>query len=153
MSTLNHELLKACTECKWDGEEEGGIIVQKGDDFLFTKLTNENTGSPIAAGLYTVDRKEYGEKIIKLFNDGWINYASFHTHPDGCPARASTIDLSKLFKGFQRNYIFSPWNKDLTLYTKLSCVPEVLNTLQWPTIVMYDDGIDEIRWVKSKITL
>jgi proteasome lid subunit RPN8/RPN11 len=44
-------------------------------------------------------------------------YASFHTHPKGCPARPSSMDLAELFTGHPVNYIWAPQEDELNRYT------------------------------------
>lgn len=148
--SLKKALQKASSECSWPGEEEGGIIVQKDDDFLFIKLTNANTGTEVAAALYTVNKTEYGEKIISLFDKGWKSYASFHTHPDGCLPNPSRIDLNQLFKGFPINYIYSPWTRLINCYTNLLLYKGIT-----PTTGMYvsEDKAGNMAWVKEKVFL
>lgn len=108
--TLHDAIAEAISQCTHSMEEEGGIILTKDGNFQFIKLTNRDTGKPGAGSLYTVNRKEYGEIIIPLFADGWMNYASFHTHPRW-PAYPSMTDYTYLFTGFPVNYIWSGPNQ------------------------------------------
>jgi len=116
-STIESSLISAIAQC--DSailEEEGGVIVVKDDSFKFIKLTNDNAGKPIARGLWTANPKEYGQKVITTFRDGWKQHASFHTHPQFAPY-PSDIDLTKLFQSFKTNYIYSNKYNRLVRYT------------------------------------
>lgn len=97
-------------------EEEGGIILKKEDEYKYIKIRNNHTGTKIAWGLYEVDRQEYGNNIIPLFNGSWRNYATFHTHPNGCRPYPSLIDLTRLFKGARTNFIYSSSYRQLCGY-------------------------------------
>lgn len=103
---LEEALLQATKDCSHDIEEEGGIILSKDNEFVFHKLRNQNTGTPIAPVLWTADRNEYATIVLPKFKDGWRHYASFHTHPQFQPF-PSQIDLTQLFPGFPINFIFS----------------------------------------------
>lgn len=131
--TLEDALTDAVETC-WlninDLEERGGVIIYRGEEYQFIPLTNSNTGTPIAPGLFTADRFEYAEKIIPLFKEGWRHYASFHTHPQ-FPPWPSNIDMNELFPGFPINYIYSGLTDKLFKYTWINpkninegCVPE-----------------------------
>jgi len=115
--SITEALRVARVECLGRHEEEGGIILRNGEVFRFIKLTNRHTGTPTAVGFFEVDPQEYAEKILPLFNEGWKNYASFHTHPTGCRARPSMVDLTRLFNGFPDNYIWSPSFKELNQFS------------------------------------
>ena len=105
---MKNALLSAVNLCNNpDQEEEGGVILQKGDEFRFIKLTNTNTGKPLAPVLWTADRNEYATQVLPLFKDGWTQSASFHTHPCFLPL-PSGIDLFQLFPGFPLNFIYAP---------------------------------------------
>lgn len=108
--TLNQTVLTAVMACNNpDLEEEGGIILRNTEtgEYQFIKLTNINTGQPLAAVLWTANREEYAKQVIPLFKDGWQHAASFHTHPN-FPPFPSGIDLFNLFPGFPLNFIYSP---------------------------------------------
>ena len=108
---------EARAQCPGVDEEEGGLILVKDDVYKFVKLRNKHTGETVAVGFIEFDPAEYGEKIISLFNDGWRNHSSFHTHPTGCRALPSMIDLTRLFNGFPVNYIWSPSREELSEFT------------------------------------
>lgn len=112
--TLSLDLAKS--SCKFDGdEEEGGIILMKDDVFEFIKITNTNTGTPTALVLYSLDRDEFGEKVLSKLLNGWNIYASFHSHP-GVSTSPSLIDLQYLFSSFPRHYIYSPLGGGVSKY-------------------------------------
>ncbi len=120
-TTLPEQLRLARESVRLGGaEEEGGFILKKtnatGDEYKFVKITNANTGTPIAPVLFSANKAEFGQKIIPLFREGWINWASFHSHP-GHSVRPSSTDLNKLFKGHPVNFIYSPRGGDLAKYT------------------------------------
>ena len=117
-------------------EEEGGVILKKDIEFKFVKIRNINTGSSKAYGLYEVDRSEYGAKIIPLFNTGWVNYATFHTHPQYCHPYPSITDLTRLFKSAPVNFIYSDYYDQLCGYT-VNSMPTGLEKIHW-------DGYDII---------
>lgn len=105
--TIDTALDQARAACTTNMEEQGGVIVRKPEGiFKFIKIENAFAGQPQANTLWLADREEYAEKVIPLFNDGWKNYASYHTHPRW-PAQPSSIDLKDLFPGFPVNYIHS----------------------------------------------
>ena len=89
-------------------EEEGGFVLQRGEEFGFERVRNSNTGTPIAVALYTADRDEFAGKVCGAICEKWGCLASFHTHPPGCGPMPSREDLTKLFKSFPTNFIFSP---------------------------------------------
>jgi len=110
------EAMASCISSGGD-EEEGGVILQNGEEYQFIRIRNENTGTPIAGGLYTMDKGEYGSKVLGLTeHTGWIEFASFHTHPNGCRAYPSSIDLKQLFTGFPINFIYVPWSEELNVF-------------------------------------
>ena len=107
-------------DCKNSFEEEGGFILHKADsdEYKFVKITNRNTGSPVAKALYTAEKQEYGDKVlVEVLKHGWTEFASFHTHPPGFGPFPSEIDLQQLFTGFPINYIYSPDMNLLMQYT------------------------------------
>lgn len=120
--TLNEALSDAIEIC-WnsidDLEERGGIIMfhSKDNKYQFVELYNENHNTSIAPFLFTADRKDYAAKIIPMFKQGWVHYASFHTHPQFA-AIPSSEDNGVLFPGFPINYIYS-------------CVGNVLKRFEW----------------------
>lgn len=103
----------AVNECSETIEEEGGVILVKGDDYCYYKLRNQNTGTSIAPVLWTADRDEYAKNVIPAYAKGWRHYASFHTHPQFLPL-PSGIDYDVLFPGFPVNYIYSPVTQEIT---------------------------------------
>lgn len=118
-NSLLHCLILAVSQCRPElKEEEGGFILKStsGDTYEFHKIRNMNTGTPIARGLYTVDRtggkdNEYATKILRKTNvrkPEWVEYASFHTHPKGFGPYPSQIDLTQLFTSSPVNFIYSP---------------------------------------------
>ncbi len=119
-SSLNQALLHAKLSCNPAlRQEEGGFILLnlKFKKFEFIKIQNANTG-PIAAGLYTADRAEYGEKVLtKVLTGNYEEYASFHSHPPGYGPYPSRIDLEQLFTGFPVNYIYAPDLEVIVEYT------------------------------------
>jgi hypothetical protein len=99
-------------------EEQGGFIVNKQGVYEFIKIPNQNAGTRIAASLYTANRDEFSRLISQPFADGkHIPYASFHTHPPGYGAGASTTDLTYLFTGFPINFVYAPDFRHLHCYT------------------------------------
>lgn len=120
--SLSDALKKAIRLCKDGNEEKGGFILRKGNSYQFVHVLNSNTGTPIAHGLYTADKVEFGKKVLKLIMTagcGWSHYASFHTHPNGYASTPSNIDLYKLFTGFNINYIYATQQKELVRYKKV----------------------------------
>jgi hypothetical protein len=112
------QLLKAVNLCNNpDLEEEGGVILQRGNEFKFIKLTNTNTGLPIAPVLWTADRMEYAKQVLPLFREGWTQAASFHTHPCFLPL-PSGIDMFQLFPGFPLNFIYAPMHNIIVGWRK-----------------------------------
>lgn len=98
--------------------ECGGVILKskEADEYKFIPLLNKHKDTAKSAGLYEVDRTDFGKQVIPLLTSGYNNYASFHTHPIGCDTNPSSIDFTKLFKGFPTNFIFSPSTKALSQY-------------------------------------
>lgn len=112
--TILSALKYAVSSCFNPDEEEGGIIlVNKANEHEFIKLKNDNSGTDIALGLWTANRQEYADKIIPRFKEGWIHYASFHTHPIFYPT-PSAIDATELFPGFEINFIYSQLHNKVT---------------------------------------
>jgi proteasome lid subunit RPN8/RPN11 len=105
--TLVTEMLAAAKSCSHPIEEQGGIILNKDEEFLFVKVKNIYEGTGMAAGLYETDQNELSSLVLSKVSEGWKFYASFHTHPQFSPA-PSSLDLGKLFQGFKQNIIFSP---------------------------------------------
>lgn len=103
---LTNELLSAVKQCTSLKEEEGGVLLTKDGTIRFVKITNNLSGEPIAQGLWEADRQEYYDKVLAEIKNGWQVYASFHTHPIFLPI-PSALDLTELFKGFSRNFIYS----------------------------------------------
>lgn len=104
-------------------EEQGGFILRKAntDEYKFVPVTNQNTGTPIAVGLYIADAAEFNERVaLPTLDDDWEVYASYHTHPIGMRAFPSHTDLTKLFTSFPRNYIYAP-GKELNKFTYKNC--------------------------------
>lgn len=101
------EMLAAAKSCRHPVEEQGGIILNKDEEFLFVKVKNIYEGMDTAAGLYETDQNELSGLVLSKVSEGWKFYASFHTHPQFSPA-PSSLDLGKLFQGFKQNIIFSP---------------------------------------------
>lgn len=124
-ASLAGALRQAVMECIGEHEEEGGFIVKRLPDYQFFRVTNVNTGTPSAAGLYEPVRQEYGEKVIGSYGKGFQNFASFHTHPTNYPARPSFTDLTRLFNGQPVNFIWSPSLRQLKQYTFASATPEL----------------------------
>lgn len=89
-------------------EEEGGFILQRDGDYRFEPVRNTNTGTRKAPSLYTADCDEFAAKVCGAICEKWGCLASFHTHPPGCGPMASREDITKLFKSFPINFIFSP---------------------------------------------
>ena len=117
-STIDNALKRAINQCQnIDLEEEGGVILHHPDKaYMFVKIRNANTGKPLARGLWTADRAEFGKKVIPTFKDGWTVHASFHTHPQ-FSVNPSMIDMTELFMGFPINYIYGNKTKQLARYT------------------------------------
>jgi len=111
-NSLNQCLLQLVSACDLKcGEEQGAFIIQREGvaEYEAYWVTNINSGTPRASGLYTANRDEYGEKILKKVLTGdWFEYASFHTHPRGFGSYPSIMDLRQLFTGFPINYIYAP---------------------------------------------
>lgn len=99
-------MLAAIEECQDTLEEEGGVIINKLDDYEFVKLKNRYTGTYKACGLYHADDDELRDKVFSRIKDGWRFHSSFHTHPQ-FPATPSSLDTGTLFDGFKYNIIYS----------------------------------------------
>jgi len=100
-------ILAAQQECTHPSEEEGGIILEKNNEFKFIKVINEHKGTPTAIGLYAANQKEIAALVLpNVIKDQWKFYASFHTHPR-FSATPSMIDHKYLFEGFRYNIIYS----------------------------------------------
>jgi proteasome lid subunit RPN8/RPN11 len=129
-------MLDAAKKCSHPVEEEGGVILQANDDYLFIKVKNIYEGTNTAAGLYQTDQIALKNDVLPRLNEGWKFYASFHTHPQ-FSATPSSLDFAKLFEGFKYNVIysqrtdmfsFSQWvaNSCATFYVPVTTL-EVLN--------------------------
>lgn len=136
---------QAMSECPGVNEEEGGVILTRNGEYEFIKLRNKHTGTPTAVGLFEVDPKEYGEKVITKFDLGFRNYASFHTHPTGCRALPSTIDLSRLFRGFPDNFIWSPSMEELNLFSFDSLMSNQRETWCMKSILNYSNHLAYVQ--------
>ncbi len=113
----------AIKQCRAGKEEKGGFILKEreGDQFMFIQVQNSNTGKPVAKGLYTANKSEYGVNVLKhVLWGGWEIYASFHTHPNGYSVKPSSIDLNQLFTGHKINYIYATKQKELVKYEKVA---------------------------------
>lgn len=106
--SLREAIRLALTLCLGVQEEEGGFLVRRGPEFRFFHLVNRHTGQPHAVALYEPDPGSYGEKVIGSYGEGFSNYGSFHTHPNGCRALPSLTDFNRLFNGQPNNFIWSP---------------------------------------------
>lgn len=106
-SVLIAAMLDASKRCAHHIEEEGGIILNKDEEYTFVKVKNIYEGTDVAAGLYETDQSELSSLVLTKVGEGWKFYASFHTHPQFSPA-PSSLDLGKLFQGFKYNVIYSP---------------------------------------------
>ncbi len=111
---LSDTLLQAIGQCHTSIpiekrlEEHGGWILNKGDEFKFFFLRNDNTGTPRANVLFTANREDVGRGPLKyLVKDGWKNYGTFHTHPQ-FPVSPSDTDWNFLFQNSPYNFIYSP---------------------------------------------
>ncbi len=117
--TLNQALDQAIATCKdvVNHEERGGIILKRGESYLFIGLLNKNRGTPLAQVLWTAEHTEFTQKVYPLLFDKnpWEMYASFHTHPQ-FPAIPSSIDTGELFTGFPINYIYSTTENELNKF-------------------------------------
>lgn len=102
-------LKEAVGICTNRNEEEGGVIIHHppSGEFKFHHFRNENSGTPRALTLYIADRTAFASTVFPKFKEGWRLFASFHTHPQ-FPPGASNTDITYLFKGFRRNFIYSP---------------------------------------------
>lgn len=120
-TTLNEALAAAVSYADPHPEKEvGGFILKKkntADEYVFVPVENKYINKPEEVGLYSPNPKLYGSLVVSLLLDGFENFASFHSHPLGCSTRPSVTDLSKLFKGFPVNYIYSAEFKHLAQYT------------------------------------
>lgn len=119
VGSLGEILHQAIFECPGEHEEEGGFIVVNNGKYEFIKIRNQHTGEPCAVGFYEADQHEYGEKVVGKLLSGYKNFASFHTHPTGCRAFPSSIDLTRLFNGAKTNFIWSPSLNELNQYDHL----------------------------------
>lgn len=113
---LLNSLVCAVCECPHRVEEEGGIILNKDDDYVFVRIKNIHENTQTAYGLYETDLCELKTKIFPKIAEGWKLYASFHTHPM-FGASPSSLDINKLFEGFKNNYIYSPIQKTYSITT------------------------------------
>lgn len=110
------QLLIASTECNDPLEEQGGLILNKDDEYTFVLIRNVHEGSQTAIGLYETDKQELKEKVFSRIPEGWKMYGSFHTHP--CfSATPSVTDMTYLFQGFENNYVYSPKQKTFSATT------------------------------------
>jgi len=100
-------VLEAASQCTHHVEEEGGVILERGDEYTFGRVKNIHAGTETAIGLYETDLGELKSNVFNKLKEGWKMYASFHTHPSFGPT-PSNLDLTKLFTGFKNNVIFSP---------------------------------------------
>lgn len=118
-NSLRRCLISALSQFRPElNEEEGGFIIKRvnSEQYAFHKIRNMNTGTPVARGLFTVDRtgaenNEYATKILTKTNvrrPEWIEFASIHTHPKGFGPFPSTVDLKQLFTSNPVNFIYSP---------------------------------------------
>ena len=114
--TILAALLCAVDECPHRLEEEGGIILNKDEDYMFVRVKNIHEATQTAHGLYETDLVELKDKIFTRMTEGWKMHASFHTHPM-FGASPSSLDINKLFQGFPQNYIYSPIQKTYSLTT------------------------------------
>src|SRR4051812_44783759 len=115
INALNHAILDCYNQ---NDEECGGIILCRGDNYMFTKLRNQNTGTPKAQVLWTADRNEYSRLVYPLLfaKDGkWQQHGSFHTHPQWSP-NFSSEDLRSVFRSYPINYIFGGLDRRLVKY-------------------------------------
>lgn len=141
-------LKEAITICKWNGEEEGGFILKKDSGYKFVKIDNGYSGQLCAAGLYIATPEQYGLKVITLQNkEGYIPSASFHTHPDGCGAWPSSIDLKNIFRGFPINFIYAPSKNELVMYNSVK--EDYSGDLE----VIWHASCPEVHWSVSKVNL
>ena len=116
---LKHVLLQAIHACYIDVpvptriEEHGGWILQKGDDYQFFFLKNDNSGSVRGQMLFTANGQDVAKGPVKaMMKEGWSNYATFHTHPQ-FSITPSSIDWNLLFQNSKHNFIYSPATEQL----------------------------------------
>jgi proteasome lid subunit RPN8/RPN11 len=111
---INHllakEIVEASRVCGYSEEEQGGIILEKNGEYVFTYVKNKHRGSDMAPQLYETDLEDFKENVAPKVADGWKFFASFHTHPSFSPT-PSRLDLEKLFTGFKYNVIFATHQK------------------------------------------
>jgi proteasome lid subunit RPN8/RPN11 len=106
-NNLKAVLLDAVEICKHPVEEEGGIILQRNNDYMFVYVLNIFRNTPTAAGLYETEQDMLATDVFPKLAEGWRFYASFHTHPSFSPT-PSNLDLTALFQGFKHNFIYAP---------------------------------------------
>jgi len=125
---LNKSLLKSLRDAKSScnlslNEEQGGFILKALDteEYKYIPVRNQNTGTLKARGLYIADRLEFGKNVLgETIADDWDLFASFHTHPWGCPAMPSSMDLAELFTSFPVNFIYAPESDTLNMFTYIA---------------------------------
>ena len=109
-------IIEASFECSHPSEEEGGVILSKGDVYKFVKIPNTHRNTDTAISLYEADRVALGKMMFEMYKDGWVSFASFHTHPQ-FPPYPSGIDLNILFQGFEHNVIYAPLHQEAFSYS------------------------------------
>jgi proteasome lid subunit RPN8/RPN11 len=109
-------MVQASLECSHPLEEEGGVILSRGDEYRFVKITNTHKNTPTAVALYEADKQELGKCMFDLYKEGWLLFSSFHTHPQFAPF-PSNLDLNTLFQGFQHNVIYAPLYQEAFSYS------------------------------------
>jgi proteasome lid subunit RPN8/RPN11 len=107
---------QAAEECTHPLEEEGGVILHKESDYCFVKINNIHQGTDTAIALYEAEKNELGRCVFDKYKDGWLLFASFHTHPQFAPY-PSSIDLGTLFQGFEHNVIYAPLHNTFSYST------------------------------------
>ena len=109
-------VLQASDECPHPFEEEGGVIFSRDNEYCFAKINNIHQGTDTAIALYEAEKNELGKCVFDKYKDGWVMFASFHTHPQFAPY-PSYIDLDTLFQGFKHNVIYAPLHEKFSYST------------------------------------
>lgn len=104
---LSEAMLTASERCNHPVDEEGGLILNRDDDYCFVFINNIHAATSRAVGLYEADTGMFATSVLPKLQSGWRMFSSFHTHPR-FSADPSSLDFAKLFQGFRHNIIYAP---------------------------------------------
>lgn len=100
-------MIAASERCSHPVDEEGGLILNRDNDYCYIHINNIHAATPRAVGLYEADTGMFATSVLPKLQDGWKMFSSFHTHPR-FSADPSSLDFAKLFQGFKHNIIYAP---------------------------------------------